>query len=204
MLGTTKAFANQKELSYSGHTHSASNITSGILTTTRGGTGITSNPSMLVNLSSTSAASVFASSPRPGITGTLPVSKGGTGVTSLDELKNALGLHANGCIVEIGSYVGDGRYGIDQYITLELSISPFMILVKKLNSCSCISSTYESFVWLFNETTIVGSSFGNNICELNGTTFKWSGSGQHNSSSFSARTVFNDNNETYQYIAFGI
>ena len=47
-----------------------------------GGTGITSNPSMLVNLGSTSAASVFAASPRPGITGTLGVANGGTGVTS--------------------------------------------------------------------------------------------------------------------------
>lgn len=47
-----------------------------------GGTGITSNPSMLVNLGSTSAASVFAASPRPGVTGTLGVANGGTGKTS--------------------------------------------------------------------------------------------------------------------------
>lgn len=37
------------------------------------GTGITSNPSMLVNLGSSSAASVFQTSPRPGVTGTLPM-----------------------------------------------------------------------------------------------------------------------------------
>ena len=47
-----------------------------------GGTGITSNPSMLVNLGSTTAANVFAASPRPGITGTLGVGHGGTGKTS--------------------------------------------------------------------------------------------------------------------------
>ena len=69
------------------HTHAASNITSGTLGTTRGGTGITANPSMLVNLGSTNAASVFATSPRPGVTGTLPVANGGTGVTSIDALK---------------------------------------------------------------------------------------------------------------------
>lgn len=51
-----------------------------------GGTGMTSNPSMLINLASGSAASVFAASPRPGVTGTLPVSRGGTGVTSLKNL----------------------------------------------------------------------------------------------------------------------
>lgn len=48
----------------------------------RGGTGMTSNPSMLTNLSSTSAANVFQSSPRPGITGTLAVNHGGTGSTN--------------------------------------------------------------------------------------------------------------------------
>ena len=66
----------------SSHTHAASNITSGTLGTARGGTGITSNPSMLINLASTSAASVFATSPRPGVTGTLPLGNGGTGGTT--------------------------------------------------------------------------------------------------------------------------
>lgn len=80
----------------SSHNHAASNITSGTLPVARGGTGITSNPSMLVNLGSTSAASTFAASPRPGVTGTLPVARGGTGVTSLDALKTALGISSSG------------------------------------------------------------------------------------------------------------
>jgi len=79
----------------SSHNHAASNITSGILGTARGGTGITSNPSMLVNLGSTAAASVFATSPRPGVTGVLPATLGGTGKTSLNDLKSALGITAN-------------------------------------------------------------------------------------------------------------
>lgn len=58
------------------------NATFGTLPIAQGGTSITSNPSMLVNLGSTSAASVFAATPRPGITGTLPVANGGTGQTS--------------------------------------------------------------------------------------------------------------------------
>lgn len=63
------------------HNHSAANITSGTLAVARGGTGVTANPSMLINLGSTSAAGVFAASPRPGITGTLAVGHGGTGLT---------------------------------------------------------------------------------------------------------------------------
>lgn len=48
-----------------------------------GGTGITSNPSMTVNLSSNSADTVFKASPSPGVTGTLGVGNGGTGRGSL-------------------------------------------------------------------------------------------------------------------------
>lgn len=54
----------------------------------QGGTGITSNPSMLVKLGETTADDVFKASPRPGITGTLGVAHGGTGRTTITE--NAL------------------------------------------------------------------------------------------------------------------
>ena len=70
----------------------AGKIASGVLLVSRGGTGITSNPSMLVNLGSTSAASVFATSPRPGITGTLSIAHGGTGSTTAAAARTALGI----------------------------------------------------------------------------------------------------------------
>lgn len=54
----------------------------GTLPVAQGGTGLTANPSMLINLASTSAANVLAASPRPGVTGTLAVGNGGTGKTS--------------------------------------------------------------------------------------------------------------------------
>lgn len=57
-----------------------------------GGTGLTSSPSMLVNLGSTSAASVLQATPRPGVTGTLGAAHGGTGQTSLQATRNAMGL----------------------------------------------------------------------------------------------------------------
>ena len=49
---------------------------------------------MLVNLGSTAAAGVFATSPRPGVTGTLPVAHGGTGATSAAAARAALGAAA--------------------------------------------------------------------------------------------------------------
>jgi hypothetical protein len=53
-----------------------------ILPIANGGTGLSASPSMLVNLGSTTAASILTASPRPGVTGTLGVANGGTGKTS--------------------------------------------------------------------------------------------------------------------------
>lgn len=67
-------------------TWSASDITSGVLSISRGGTGRSTAPSMLVNLASTTAGSPLVASPRPGVTGVLPASHGGTGVSNLKDL----------------------------------------------------------------------------------------------------------------------
>ena len=56
-----------------------SKASAGTLAVARGGTGLTASPSMLTNLASTTAANVLAASPRPGVTGVLPVANGGTG-----------------------------------------------------------------------------------------------------------------------------
>ena len=64
------------------HLETGADCITGTLAVSHGGTGVTANPSMLVNLASTAAASVFTASPRPGVTGTLPVNRGGTGKAS--------------------------------------------------------------------------------------------------------------------------
>lgn len=92
--GNTITATKGSTFSVDGHKHSAADITSGTLGVARGGTGVTSNPSMLVNLGSTSAASVFATSPRPGITGTLPIANGGTGATSASAARTNLSVYS--------------------------------------------------------------------------------------------------------------
>lgn len=49
----------------------------------KGGSGLTSSPSMLTNLGSTAAATIMQAAPRPGVTGTLPIANGGTGATAV-------------------------------------------------------------------------------------------------------------------------
>lgn len=85
------------------HNHAASDITGGTLAVGIGGTGVTKNPSMLTNLGSTSADSVFAASPRPGVTGTLPVANGGTGNTTAKGAEFAI----NGGIEESTAAMAD-------------------------------------------------------------------------------------------------
>ena len=76
----------------SSHNHAAGDITSGTLPVARGGTGVTSNPSMMTNLASGTAASVFAANPRPGVVGTLGIGNGGTGGTTAATARAALGI----------------------------------------------------------------------------------------------------------------
>lgn len=63
-----------------------------VLDVVHGGTGMTSEPSLLVNLGSSSAADAFQESPRPGVTGTLPVERGGTGAASAASARSNLGI----------------------------------------------------------------------------------------------------------------
>ena len=64
----------------------------GTLPIDEGGTGLTANPSMLVNLASGSADNVLKASPRPGVTGVLPVANGGTGSASISGLLDSLDI----------------------------------------------------------------------------------------------------------------
>lgn len=71
----------------------------------KGGTGITSNPSMLVNLGSSSAASVFQASPRPGVTGTLPLANLPSQVSSWQSVWVApISIHPTGQGTPIGFF----------------------------------------------------------------------------------------------------
>lgn len=103
------------------HNHSAADITSGTLAVARGGTGVTSNPSLLVNLASSSAASVFAARPRPGVTGTLPISRGGTGATTAAAALTALGAARRAyytCSVATSSWTANSGGGYYKTITV--------------------------------------------------------------------------------------
>lgn len=81
--------------------------TQGTLPINKGGTGLTSSPSMLVNLGSTTADNILEATPRPGVTGTLPIANGGTGATSAGGARTNLGLQTLSTLssVPLGSNV---------------------------------------------------------------------------------------------------
>ena len=114
--------------------HSTSKLTSGTLGVARGGTGITSNPSMLVNLGSTANASVFTANPSPGVTGTLGVANGGTGVNSLDALATALGAAR----IQTGSFTGKSN-DVNSPISLTFGFAPKVVFLV------CFTLNYHMF-----------------------------------------------------------
>ena len=94
-LATARTIKANLASSTAGSFDGSANITVGVTGTlpiANGGTGLTSAPSMLVNLASTTATSPLQASPRPGVTGTLPIANGGTGQTTAAGVRNALGL----------------------------------------------------------------------------------------------------------------
>ena len=82
--------ASSSAASFNGTAEANPGVT-GTLPISNGGTGLTSNPSMLINLGSTSTANVFEASPRPGVTGTLSIKNGGTGLTASPSMLVNLG-----------------------------------------------------------------------------------------------------------------
>ena len=86
-----------------------------------GGTSLTTNPSVLVKLDSTSAADIFAASPRPGITGTLTVAHGGTGKTThtANAILTGNGTDAiNNIATASGAFYATKANGVAQFGTL--------------------------------------------------------------------------------------
>ena len=140
----------------SSHNHSATNITSGTLAVARGGTGITSNPSMLVNLGSTSAASVFAASPRPGITGTLSIAHGGTGATTAAAARSALGAAAAS---HTHKYAGSSSAGGAATVANKINLPVGTTLFATSSSATFFSATLGgTWTVVGNIDTIVVSS----------------------------------------------
>ena len=61
---------------------SATDIASGVLPISRGGTGIATDANALINLASNTSANIFQENPRPGVTGILSIGNGGSGLST--------------------------------------------------------------------------------------------------------------------------
>lgn len=169
-----------------------------VLPVSKGGTGLTSAPSLLVNLASTTAASPFTTSPRPGVTGTLPVERGGTGQTSLANLMSQLASSANGARIATGSYAGTATSDNKSTSrTLTFPFAPKFLLVQARETSSGINSGPEAWFmfpgasyanrtysmgnqsqnaetsWSGNSVTISGDGYGGGAPDRSGVTYDW-------------------------------
>lgn len=165
----------------------------GIQPVVRGGTGLSSAPSMLINLASTTAASPFESAPRPGVTGTLPVARGGTGQTSLANFASSLKTN----LFEIKTRTGTGTYGSENPSSITFNIVPKVIIrvgsyQSQIIAADNFTTAYVSGVGFSIESGYAGT-YGKK--SSNGKTFYW-----YNTNSASRQ--INTSGTTYTFIAF--
>lgn len=140
------------------HEHSASDITSGTLPVSRGGTGnstglaasatkLATARTIKVNLASTAAPSFDGTANlTPGVSGTLPLGNGGTGQTSLSGLVSA--LNSGGLVrVTTGTYTGTGTASVS--ITVGFAAKMIIVLpVTNAYTADFESSSTFKYTWL--------------------------------------------------------
>ena len=173
-----------------------------VLPVSKGGTGLTSAPSLLVNLASTTAVSPFTASPRPGVTGTLPVERGGTGQTSLANLMSQLASSANGARIATGSYAGAATSDNKSTSrTLTFPFAPKFLLVQARETSSGTNSGPKAW-FMFpgasyaNPTYSNGNQAGNAQTSWDGNSVTISGIGYKGGTP-------DDSRYTYDWVVWG-
>ncbi len=136
------------------HYHSASDINSGTLSISRGGTGNTSGlaasatkletaRTIRVNLESTNSVSFDGSANiTPGITGTLSASHGGTGYTSLSSLKSALNIPTTSFVY--GTFIMPKESSVDKDIYLGFQPRMVIMIGVRANCGLVLGGNYSS------------------------------------------------------------
>lgn len=152
-----------------GHKHSASDITSGTLPVSRGGTGnstglaasatkLATARTIKVNLASTAAPSFDGTANlTPGVSGTLPLGNGGTGQTSLSGLVSA--LNSGGLVrVTTGTYTGTGTASVS--ITVGFAAKMIIVLpITNAYTADFESSSTFKHTWLLGVKGAGGCGF---------------------------------------------
>lgn len=180
------------------HTHDASAINSGTLPVERGGTGMSTAPSMLVDLARTTAASPHTAAPRPGVTGVLPLSHGGTGATTAEAALAALGAQR----IKTGSYTGAGTDGASNSTIINLGITPKLLIVAERGGANMmiVFANGESGLVLKANNSSVGDANSMSIAFAQwGTTVEF----YTTKTNYKGQYQYNESGKTYDYIAFG-
>ena len=111
---------------------------------------------MLINLGSRSAANVFATNPRPGITGVLSIANGGTGADTAAEARAALGAAA---VSHSHNYAGSSSVGGPATSANKVNVPVGTVLFSTSSSSTFFSSCFGgTWTVVGNVDAIVGGS----------------------------------------------
>lgn len=104
----------------------------------------------------------------------------------------------NGVKIETGSYVGTGTYGQSNPNTLTFGFKPKMVMVSSSTINTAGSNLITPVIWFDGVISTFASPNGySNNFTLDGNTISWC------STSTYAKDQYNNNGETYYYIAIG-
>lgn len=144
-----------------------------------GGTGLTSNPSMLINLASAVASNVFQTSSSPGVTGVLSIANGGTGANTVSAACKALGLdfdwfHRYGENYVPSNVTNDGWNSLGLsliYYTQAKKISNQPSTYGQLLNIPAAKNTESTQIWIEQSSGNLYVRGGNGSININDTAF---------------------------------
>lgn len=153
IISPSEMYATKAELA--AHRHDASNIVSGVLGLSRGGTGVSSKDALLESLGLTTqffetALGAHDHDATAINSGTLPLNRGGTGVTTATAL--------SAVVTYIGDYVGDGE--ANRKITLDFTPRAVLVICASDEKDVCLATReYQSaFSSLAASSTFIGKT----------------------------------------------
>ena len=143
-----------------------------------GGTGLTSNPSMLINLASAVASNVFQTSPSPGVTGVLSIANGGTGANTVSAACKALGLdwewfhrHGENYVPSDVTNNGWNSLGLSLIYYTQVKIKNQPSTYGQLLNIPAAKKTESTQIWIEQDSGSLYFRGGNGSKEINDTVF---------------------------------
>ena len=121
-------------------------------------------------------------------------------VDDFNAMTASLDALCGNCCIKAGSYVGNGTYGANNPVTIELGFKPLVFFP----NCTNQSSNGEHQVWIIpgNDFDSLSNTSTHYYVTWGDTFFSWYARNRNNSEDIAYQ--FNEEGKTYYYVAIGV